>query len=76
MEYRQLGRSGLRVSALGFGAWLTFGDQLDDDGALACCKRPRCRREFFDNAEVYGDGEAERIMGACSSAPVGGAATS
>lgn len=65
MEYRLLGRSGLKVSALSFGAWVTFDDQLDVDAALACMRAAFDRGcNFFDNAEVYAQGKAEEIMGA------------
>jgi len=64
MEYRQLGRSGLRVSALSFGAWVTFGDQIGDETAEACMKAAYdAGVNFFDNAEVYGHGVAEEMMG-------------
>lgn len=64
MEYRFLGRSGLKVSALSFGAWVTFGDQMDTDRAYACMKEAYERGcNFFDNAEVYAAGRAETIMG-------------
>lgn len=64
MEYRNLGRSGLKVSALSFGAWVTFDDQLDVDAALACMAAAYDRGcNFFDNAEVYAHGQAETIMG-------------
>ena len=64
MEYRYLGRSGLKVSALSFGAWVTFNDQLDVDHAYACMKEAYDRGcNFFDNAEVYAAGKAETIMG-------------
>ena len=64
MEYRFLGRSGLKVSALSFGAWVTFNDQLDVDHAYACMKEAYDRGcNFFDNAEVYAAGQAETIMG-------------
>ena len=64
MEYRFLGRSGLRVSALSFGSWVTFGDQLDEDLAHACMKAAReAGVNFFDNAEVYAGGRSETIMG-------------
>ncbi len=64
MEYRRLGRSGLKVSALSFGSWVTFGDQMDDDLALACMRAAREHGvNFFDNAEAYAHGESERIMG-------------
>ncbi len=64
MEYRRLGRSGLRVSALSFGAWVTFGDQYGEEEAYACMKAAYdAGVNFFDNAEAYAQGEAERIMG-------------
>ena len=64
MEYRRLGRSGLKVSALSFGSWVTFGSQVDDRLArelLAAAYDAGVN--FFDNAEVYAAGESERIMG-------------
>jgi voltage-dependent potassium channel beta subunit len=65
MEYRRLGRSGLRVSALSFGSWVTFGNQLDTSLARECLSAAReAGVNFFDNAEVYAGGESERIMGA------------
>ncbi len=64
MEYRFLGRSGLEVSALSFGAWVTFQDQLDVDRAHECMKTAfDAGVNFFDNAEVYAGGMAETIMG-------------
>ncbi len=64
MEYRFLGRSGLRVSALSFGSWVTFGDQMDVDEALACMTAAwDAGVNFFDNAEVYAAGQSEIIMG-------------
>lgn len=64
MEYRKLGKSGLKVSALSFGAWVTFGDQVNDDVAGACMEAAfEAGVNFFDNAEVYGGGEAELTMG-------------
>ncbi len=64
MEYRYLGKSGLQVSALSYGAWVTFGTQMGVDEAQACMEAAyNAGVNFFDNAEVYADGEAERIMG-------------
>ena len=64
MEYRLLGRSGLEVSALSFGAWVTFQDQLDVDKAHECMKTAfDAGVNFFDNAEVYAGGMGEIIMG-------------
>jgi len=65
MEYRFLGKSGLKVSALSYGAWVTFGDQMDEDAAAACMQAAYdAGVNFFDNAEVYAAGRAETIMGA------------
>ena len=64
MEYRALGRSGLKVSALSFGSWVTFGDQMDEDlAAAAMAEAFRRGANLFDNAEVYAGGRAEEIMG-------------
>lgn len=64
MTYRRLGRSGLQVSVLSFGSWVSFGPQLDIDRAAECMAEARDHGvNFFDNAEVYADGESERIMG-------------
>ncbi len=64
MEYRFLGKSGLSVSALSFGAWVTFQDQLDVDKAYECMAAAYdAGVNFFDNAEVYAGGMAETIMG-------------
>jgi voltage-dependent potassium channel beta subunit len=64
MEYRYLGRSGLKVSALSFGAWVTFGSQMDVDAAADCMTTAfDAGVNFFDNAEAYAGGRAEEIMG-------------
>jgi voltage-dependent potassium channel beta subunit len=64
MEYRRLGSSGLLVSALSFGAWVTFGDQIGEDIAYEMMKSAyEAGVNFFDNAEVYANGHAETIMG-------------
>ncbi len=64
MEYRRLGNSGLKVSALSFGAWVTFGQQIGEDVAAECMQVAYdAGVNFFDNAEVYAQGEAEIIMG-------------
>jgi voltage-dependent potassium channel beta subunit len=64
MNYRRLGRSGLKVSELSFGSWVTYGNQLDL-GAAADCMAAAWDRgvNFFDNAEVYAAGKSEEIMG-------------
>lgn len=64
MEYRRLGRSGLQVSVLSFGSWVTFDNQLKDDAAIECMAAARdAGCNFFDNAEAYAGGESEAIMG-------------
>jgi voltage-dependent potassium channel beta subunit len=64
MEYRRLGRSGLQVSVLSFGSWVSFGAQLDVDRAVACLDAAyQGGINFYDNAESYAGGESERIMG-------------
>ncbi|HEX5626280.1 MAG TPA: aldo/keto reductase [Saprospiraceae bacterium] len=65
MEYRYLGKSGLRVSLLSFGSWVTFGNQVDEARAAELMQLAYDNGvNFFDNAEVYGHGNAEKIMGA------------
>ena len=64
MEHRRLGSSGLQVSALSFGSWVTFGTQLDTGLAKECIAAAwDAGCNFFDNAEAYAGGESERIMG-------------
>lgn len=64
MQYRYLGNSGLQVSALSFGSWVTFGTQVDVNLALELMTIAYdAGVNFFDNAEVYNDGVAESIMG-------------
>ena len=64
MEYRRLGRSGLRVSEISLGSWLTFGSSVDPDASI-----PLIRRAFdlginlFDSADVYANGAAEEVLG-------------
>ena len=64
MNYRRLGRSGLKVSELSFGSWVTYGNQLGEDLARDCMAAAYAAGvNFFDNAEVYARGQSERIMG-------------
>ena len=64
MQYRRLGRSGLQVSVISFGSWVTFDNQLKDDTALQCMQAAwDAGCNFFDNAEAYAGGESEAIMG-------------
>ncbi|MEO5673456.1 MAG: aldo/keto reductase [Chitinophagales bacterium] len=64
MEYRRLGKSGLKLSALSFGSWVTFGNQIDESESE---KLMRLAYEsgvnFFDNAEAYARGKSEKVMG-------------
>jgi voltage-dependent potassium channel beta subunit len=65
MLYRRLGRSGLQVSLLSFGSWVTYGKQTDVGAAVEIMAAARdAGVNFFDNAEVYAGGESETIMGA------------
>ncbi len=64
MEYRRLGQSGLRVSVLSYGTWVTFSEQGDFDRALQCLDiAGRAGVNLFDTADAYGGGEAERLLG-------------
>lgn len=64
MEYRYLGKSGLQVSALSLGAWVTYGGQVGEEIAYECMTAAYEEGvNFFDNAEVYADGKAETVMG-------------
>jgi voltage-dependent potassium channel beta subunit len=68
MEYRRLGRSGLKLSVLSFGSWVTFGNASQLETAHQAAECLTAAREagvnFFDNAEAYSAGESERVMGA------------
>jgi voltage-dependent potassium channel beta subunit len=64
MLYRRLGSSGLQVSALSLGAWVTMGSQIDEDVSYECMAAAyEAGVNFFDNAEAYGSGNAEVVMG-------------
>jgi voltage-dependent potassium channel beta subunit len=64
MEYRYVGRSGLQVSALSLGGWVTWGQQVGDDVTYECMKAAwDAGVNFFDTAEVYADGRSECSMG-------------
>ena len=63
MEYRRLGSTGLQLSALSFGAWVTFGGQIGRSEARNLIAAAYDNGiNFFDNAEVYAKGEAARVM--------------
>ncbi|PWH18137.1 MAG: aldo/keto reductase [Anaerolineae bacterium] len=65
MNYRHLGRSGLKVSELSLGSWVTFHNQADVDAAVELMAAARDYGvNFFDNAEVYAGGKSEEVMGA------------
>ncbi|MEJ2263611.1 MAG: aldo/keto reductase [Anaerolineales bacterium] len=64
MEYRHLGASGLKVSALSLGAWITYGGQVGEELAYDCMTAAyEAGVNFFDNAEAYASGNAEIVMG-------------
>lgn len=64
MEYRRVGKHGLKVSELSLGAWLTFGAQIDQDTARECMLAAyESGVNFFDNADAYASGQAEMVMG-------------
>ena len=64
MQYRQLGPTGIKISALSFGAWVTFGKQIGDPVARQLLHAAYdAGVNFFDNAEAYADGRAELVMG-------------
>lgn len=65
MEYRRLGKSGLQVSEMSFGSWITFATQIGKDAAKELMVTAYDNGvNFFDNAEVYADGKSETLMGA------------
>ena len=64
MEYRRLGKSGLQVSLLSLGSWVTFGNQIEDKTAENLMKIAYdAGINFFDNAETYANGKSELVMG-------------
>lgn len=64
MEYRRLGKSGLQLSELSLGSWLTFGKQIENNTAEDLMKIAYDNGvNFFDNAEIYARGESEKVMG-------------
>jgi aryl-alcohol dehydrogenase-like predicted oxidoreductase len=64
MNYRRLGRSGLKVSELCLGTWINFGDRLDDTQSFAVLDAAVEEGiDFFDTADVYAGGKAEEVIG-------------
>jgi len=65
MEYRHLGKAGIRVSELSLGSWVTFHNQVDVNAAVEMMSAAHdAGVNFFDNAEVYAGGKSEEVMGA------------
>lgn len=66
MQYRFLGRSGLQVSCISLGGWLTYGGHVENENTFACMRAAYAAGiNFFDCAEGYAGGESEKIMGEC-----------
>jgi voltage-dependent potassium channel beta subunit len=64
MHYRRLGRSGLKISEISLGAWVTFGSQVDEDTSIELIQAAyESGVNFFDNADIYANGQAELVMG-------------
>lgn len=64
MNYRRLGRSGLKVSEICLGAWINFGERIDDESTFAVLDAAVEQGiDFFDTADVYAGGKAEEVMG-------------
>src|ERR1700728_4213709 len=64
MNYRRLGKAGVKVSELSLGSWVTFGDQITDDVAEALMiKADDGGINLFDNAEAYAAGRSELVLG-------------
>lgn len=64
MHYRRLGRSGLKVSEISLGSWVTLGDQVDEDASIELIQAAYdAGVNFFDNADIYANGQAEVVMG-------------
>lgn len=64
MNYRRMGRTGLKISEIALGAWVTFGDQIDEETASSLVHLAYEQGvNYFDNADVYAKGQAEEVMG-------------
>jgi aryl-alcohol dehydrogenase-like predicted oxidoreductase len=64
MEFRHLGKSGLKVSAVSYGNWITHGSQLEAEQATGCVRAALdAGITTFDTADVYANGRAETILG-------------
>jgi voltage-dependent potassium channel beta subunit len=64
MNYRRMGRTGLKISEIALGAWVTFGDQIDEEAASDLIHLAYEQGvNYFDNADIYAKGRAEQVMG-------------
>src|SRR3569623_552311 len=64
MQYRHLGKSGVKLSEVGLGSWLTYGNAVEDRTAEECVHRAyELGINFFDTANVYARGESEKVVG-------------
>ena len=64
MHYRRLGRSGLKVSEISLGSWVTIGSQIDEQTSIDLFHAAHdAGVNFFDNADIYANGQAEIVMG-------------
>lgn len=64
MHYRRLGRSGLKISEISLGAWVTFGSQVEENASIELIQAAYdAGVNFFDNADIYANGQAEIVMG-------------
>ena len=64
MEFRYLGRSGFKISAISYGNWITHGSQVEEEAANACVKRAlELGITTFDTADVYAGTKAEEVLG-------------
>jgi voltage-dependent potassium channel beta subunit len=64
MEYRKVGKHGIKISGFSLGAWVTYGGQVGEDVAIECMKAALDYGvNFFDNADIYAMGQAETVMG-------------
>lgn len=64
MHYRRLGKSGIKISEIALGSWITFGNQIEESSAVELIQAAYDQGiNFFDNADVYAGGQAEIVMG-------------
>jgi aryl-alcohol dehydrogenase-like predicted oxidoreductase len=64
MNYRRLGRTGLKISEIGLGTWWSYGKKVEQEESVRCIRRAfEMGVNFFDTADVYSEGKAEQILG-------------